>query len=59
MSEKPTIENVQEVQRWIGMEAEDSKTAQDGILGINTTQAISNFISKCTPNSPALNKPAT
>jgi peptidoglycan hydrolase-like protein with peptidoglycan-binding domain len=44
----PSAQNVQELQRWIGMENEDSDTAQDGILGPNTTRAINDFIARCT-----------
>jgi hypothetical protein len=43
----PTILNVQALQQWIGMEAKDDKTAQDGILGPITTGQIRNYLSSC------------
>ena len=48
----PSVSNVQELQRWVGMEAMDDKAAQDGILGPLTTRAINTLITKC--NNKAL-----
>ncbi len=55
MLKNPTIEAVQEVQRWIGMEWIDDKRNQDGILGPITTAKIKEFIAQCnkTQNVPA------
>lgn len=45
--ENPTVEDVQELQRCIGMIAEDAAIGQDGILGKNTTAALQAFIEQC------------
>lgn len=43
----PTVELVQELQKCIDMEKTDDPIGQDGILGPNTTQKISEFIHNC------------
>lgn len=32
VNKDPSMDNVQNLQQWIGMDAEDSESAQDGIL---------------------------
>lgn len=48
------MNNVQNLQRWVGMDSVDNKNAQDGILGPITTKNISDFVTKCTstPSGP-------
>jgi hypothetical protein len=47
VQENPSVSNVQELQRITGMNAEDAKTGQDGILGPRTTERIQDYVISC------------